>query len=125
MRDALPLASFIGFTGTPIELADANAHAVFGEYISVYHIRRAMQDDATVPIADESRLAKLSLDDSARTKIDPEFEEPTEGESGRAQGEAQDKMSAARRRRRRGEAPLSLEPSKGQALVPRARARSD
>ena len=80
MRDALPHASFIGFTGTPIELADANTRAVFGDYISVYDIQRAVQDGATVPIYYESRLAKLALDEAERPKIDPEFEEATEGE---------------------------------------------
>lgn len=50
MRDALPNASFIGFTGTPIELADKNTRAVFGDYISVYDIQRAVEDGATVPI---------------------------------------------------------------------------
>ncbi len=63
MRDALPNASFIGFTGTPIELEDANTRAVFGDYISVYDIERAVEDRATVPIYYESRLAKLTLDD--------------------------------------------------------------
>lgn len=80
MRDALPHASFIGFTGTPIELQDANTRAVFGDYISVYDIQRAVQDGATVPIYYESRLAKLALDEAERPKIDPEFEEVTEGE---------------------------------------------
>jgi type I restriction enzyme R subunit len=80
MRDALPNASFIGFTGTPIELTDANTRAVFGDYISVYDIQRAVQDGATVPIYYESRLAKLALLDSERPKIDPGFEEATEGE---------------------------------------------
>ncbi|GIW33849.1 type I restriction endonuclease subunit R [Meiothermus sp.] len=80
MRDALPHASFIGFTGTPIELADANTRAVFGDYISVYDIQRAVLDGATVPIYYESRLAKLALDESERPRIDPEFEEATEGE---------------------------------------------
>jgi len=80
MRDALPHASFIGFTGTPIELADANTRAVFGDYISVYDIQRAVQDGATVPIYYESRLAKLALDEAERPKIDPGFEEATEGE---------------------------------------------
>ena len=81
MRDALPNASFIGFTGTPIELEDANTRAVFGDYISVYDIERAVEDRATVPIYYESRLAKLELDESERPKIDPEFEEVTEGEA--------------------------------------------
>jgi len=80
MRDALPNASFIGFTGTPIELQDANTRAVFGDYISVYDIQRAVQDGATVPIYYESRLAKLALDETQRPTIDPEFEEATEGE---------------------------------------------
>ena len=80
MRDALPHASFVGFTGTPIELQDANTRAVFGDYISIYDIQRAVEDKATVPIYYESRLAKLSLDESERPNIDPEFEEATEGE---------------------------------------------
>jgi type I restriction enzyme, R subunit len=80
MRDALPHASFIGFTGTPIEPADANTRAVFGDYISVYDIERAVQDGATVPIYYESRLAKLALDEAERPRIDPDFEEATEGE---------------------------------------------
>jgi type I restriction enzyme, R subunit len=80
MRDALPHASFIGFTGTPIELSDANTRAVFGDYISVYDIQRAVQDGATVPIYYESRLAKLALDEAERPRIDPDFEEATEGE---------------------------------------------
>jgi type I restriction enzyme R subunit len=80
MRDALPNASFIGFTGTPIEQTDANTRAVFGDYISVYDIQRAVTDGATVPIYYESRLAKLELKESERPKIDPEFEEATEGE---------------------------------------------
>ncbi len=80
MRDALPKASFIGFTGTPIEKTDANTRAVFGDYISVYDIQRAVADKATVPIYYESRLAKLELKASERPNIDPEFEEATEGE---------------------------------------------
>ena len=80
MRDALPNASFVGFTGTPIELQDANTRAVFGDYISIYDIQRAVEDKATVPIYYESRLAKLSLDETERPNIDPGFEEATEGE---------------------------------------------
>ena len=80
MRDALPNASFVGFTGTPIELEDANTRAVFGDYISVYDIQRSVQDGATVPIHYESRLARLELDESKRPTIDPDFEEATEGE---------------------------------------------
>jgi type I restriction enzyme R subunit len=80
MRDALPNASFIGFTGTPIEQADANTRAVFGDYISVYDIQRAVVDGATVPIYYEGRLAKLELKEAERPRIDLEFEEATEGE---------------------------------------------
>ena len=81
MRDALPKASFVGFTGTPIELRDANTRAVFGDYISVYDIKRSVKDKATVPIYYESRLAKLSLDENERPQIDSGFEEATEGEA--------------------------------------------
>jgi type I restriction enzyme R subunit len=80
MREALPNASFIGFTGTPIEKTDANTRAVFGDYISIYDIQRAVEDGATVPIYYESRLAELALDEKERPKIDPDFEEVTEGE---------------------------------------------
>lgn len=80
MRHALPGASFIGFTGTPIEQADANTRAVFGDYVSVYDIERAVKDGATVPIYYESRLAKLRLDDRKKPKLEEEFEEATEGE---------------------------------------------
>ena len=80
MRDALPNASFIGFTGTPIELEDASTRAVFGDHISVYDVRRAVEDAATVPIYYESRLARLALDEGERPSIDPDFEEVTEGE---------------------------------------------
>jgi type I restriction enzyme R subunit len=80
MRDALPFASFVGFTGTPIELSDKNTRAVFGDYISVYDIKRAVEDGATVPIYYESRLARLELDEAERPRLDEEFEEVTEGE---------------------------------------------
>ncbi len=80
LRDALPKASFIGFTGTPIERADASTRAVFGDTISIYDIERAVADGATVPIYYESRLAKLALKDSERPRIDAGFEEVTEGE---------------------------------------------
>ena len=80
MRDALPKASFIGFTGTPIEHGDRSTPAVFGDYIDVYDILRAVEDGATVRIYYEGRLAKLELRKEERPKIDPEFEEVTEGE---------------------------------------------
>ena len=80
MRNALPSASFLGFTGTPIELDDANTRAVFGDYISVYDILRSEEDKATVPIYYEGRLNKLILDEEEKPNIDPDFEEATEGE---------------------------------------------
>ncbi len=80
LRDALPNASFIGFTGTPIEKTDANTRAVFGDYISIYDIQRAVKDGATVPIYYESRVAKLGLNEAELPKLDQEFDEITEGE---------------------------------------------
>lgn len=80
MREALPNASFIGFTGTPIELTDKNTRAVFGDYVSIYDIERAVKDGATVPIYYESRLARLELDETERPLLDEEFEAATEGE---------------------------------------------
>jgi len=80
MRNALPNASFIGFTATPIESDDRSTPAVFGDYIDIYDIQRAVEDGATVRIYYEGRLAKLELDEDERPKIDPEFEEVTEGE---------------------------------------------
>jgi type I restriction enzyme, R subunit len=80
MRDALPGASFIGFTGTPIASTDKNTRAVFGDYVSIYDIQQAVEDKATVPIYYESRLAKLELDEDQKPRIDDDFEEATEGE---------------------------------------------
>jgi type I restriction enzyme R subunit len=80
VRDALPNASFIGFTGTPIESTDRSTPEVFGNYIDVYDIQRAVEDGATVRIYYEGRLAKLELREEEKPKIDPEFEEITEGE---------------------------------------------
>ena len=79
VRDALPNASFIGFTGTPIESDDISTLQVFGNYIDVYDIGRAVADEATVPIWYESRLAKLKLKADKRPKLDANFEEITEG----------------------------------------------
>lgn len=78
MREALPNASFIGFTGTPVELTDKNTPAVFGDYIDIYDMTRAVEDGTTVKIFYESRIAKLELPESERPKIDAEFEEITE-----------------------------------------------
>jgi type I restriction enzyme, R subunit len=87
MRDALPGASFIGFTGTPVDLKDRSTVRVFGNTISVYDIRRAVEDRATVPIYYEARQTPLDLDEAERPHIDPAFEEVTEGEEA-AQKEA-------------------------------------
>jgi type I restriction enzyme, R subunit len=81
LRDALPNASFIGFTGTPIEKDDVNTPAVFGEYIDIYDISRAVEDGATVPIYYESRLARIELPDDEKPKIDAEIDELTEDEA--------------------------------------------
>jgi type I restriction enzyme R subunit len=81
LRDALPNASFVGFTGTPIEQDDVNTPAVFGHYIDVYDISRAVEDGATVPIYYESRLARIELPEDERPRIDAEIEELTEDEA--------------------------------------------
>jgi type I restriction enzyme, R subunit len=78
MRDALPNASFIGFTGTPVELADKNTPAVFGDYIDIYDMSRAVEDGTTVKIYYESRIARLELSETERPVIDDEYEEITE-----------------------------------------------
>lgn len=70
IREALPNASFIGFTGTPIEAEDVNTPAIFGEYIDIYDISRAVEDKATVPIYYESRMARIDLDDGVKEQID-------------------------------------------------------
>lgn len=70
MRDALPNATYLGFTGTPIEGKDINTPAVFGNYVDVYDIARAVEDGATVPIFYESRLAKISLNDEGRKLVE-------------------------------------------------------
>lgn len=81
LRDALPNASFIGFTGTPIEQDDVNTPAVFGHYIDVYDISRAVEDGATVPIFYESRLARIELPEEEKPKLDAEIAELTEDEA--------------------------------------------
>jgi type I restriction enzyme, R subunit len=73
VRQALPNASFVGFTGTPIETADVNTPAVFGDYVDIYDITRAVEDKATVPIYYESRLARIELDEDEKPKIDEEI----------------------------------------------------
>lgn len=80
IRDAVPNASFIGFTGTPIEKADKSTPAVFGNYIDTYDVQRAVEDGVTVRIYYENRLAKLELKPEERPQIDKDFEEITEKE---------------------------------------------
>jgi type I restriction enzyme R subunit len=94
LRDALPNASYLGFTGTPIELGDKNIKAVFGDYIDIYDISRAVEDGATVRIYYEGRLAKLELTEKERPKIDREFEEVTEGEEQTAKEKLKTKWAA-------------------------------
>src|SRR6185312_9571484 len=81
MHDALPNATFIGFTGTPVESTDKNTQTVFGEYVDVYDISQAVADGATVPIYYESRLAKIHLKEDEMEKIDEELSIVAEGES--------------------------------------------
>jgi hypothetical protein len=120
MRDALPNASFIGFTGTPIELTDANTRAVFGDYISVYDIQRAVQDghgpDLLRKPAGQAGAARVRA-----PKIDPEFEEATEGEEVEPQGEAQEQVGAAGGGCRVGEPHQACRPRPGGALREPAR----
>lgn len=80
MRDALPNATFIGFTGTPIEKEDKNTQAVFGDYVDVYDIQQAVEDGATVRIYYESRLVKIELSQADQQVLDERVEEVTEGD---------------------------------------------
>jgi type I restriction enzyme R subunit len=78
MRDSLPNASYIGFTGTPVELTDKNTKAVFGDYIDIYDMTRSVEDGTTVKIFYESRIANLNLPEEMKPKVDTEYEEITE-----------------------------------------------
>lgn len=80
LRDALPNATFIGFTGTPIELDDKSTPVVFGDYIDIYDMTRAVEDGATVKIYYENRIIKLDTNEDIIDEIDDEFEEITEGQ---------------------------------------------
>ena len=82
LRDALPGATFVAFTGTPVSLDDRDTRAVFGDYVHVYDIEQAVKDGATVPIYYESRLAKLELKEADVTLLDSEVDELTEDEEG-------------------------------------------
>ena len=93
LRDALPEASFIGFTGTPIEKEDISTPAVFGNYIDVYDIEQAVEDKATVPIYYESRLVKVHLKEEEKGKLDAKIEEITENEESTATEKAKAKWA--------------------------------
>jgi type I restriction enzyme R subunit len=86
LRDALPNATFVAFTGTPLELGDRDTRLVFGNYIDIYDVQRAVADKATVPIYYESRLIKLELPESEANILDEEFEELTEDLEEKASG---------------------------------------
>lgn len=80
LRDALPNATFIGFTGTPIALEDKDTRAVFGDYVSIYDIQDAVDDGATVPIFYESRLAKLDVNQAEIDALNEQVDEVVEDE---------------------------------------------
>ncbi len=84
LRDALPGATFVAFTGTPVSLDDRDTRAVFGDYVHIYDIEQAVRDGATVPIYYESRLAKLELKETDVAALDEEVDELTEDEEGDA-----------------------------------------
>jgi type I restriction enzyme R subunit len=93
LRDALPNASFIGFTGTPIENEDRSTRAVFGNEIDIYDISQAVEDGATVRIYYESRLAKVHLKKEEAEKLDAEVESITEGEESTVKEKAKAKWT--------------------------------
>ncbi|WP_018698111.1 type I restriction endonuclease subunit R [Amorphus coralli] len=97
IRQALPNASFMGFTGTPIEADDVNTPAIFGEYIDIYDISRAVEDGATVPIYYESRLARIELDNDETPKIDAEIEAMLEDDTLSEQEKQKAKWSSVER----------------------------
>lgn len=85
LRDALPNATFVAFTGTPVSSEDRDTRAVFGDYIHIYDMQQAREDGATVAIYYESRLAKLKLNEQQMPTIDAEVDELAEGEEDSAQ----------------------------------------
>ncbi|MCW8163075.1 type I restriction endonuclease subunit R [Stutzerimonas stutzeri] len=94
LRDALPNATFVAFTGTPVSSEDRDTRAVFGDYIHVYDMQQAKEDGATVAIYYESRLAKLSLKDSELAHIDDEVDELAEDEEGDQQARLKSRWAA-------------------------------
>jgi type I restriction enzyme R subunit len=94
LRDALPNATFVAFTGTPIASKDKDTRSVFGDYVDIYDIEQAVKDGATVPIYYESRLVKLELNSSATDTIDDEVEELTEDEEETARARTKSRWAA-------------------------------
>jgi type I restriction enzyme R subunit len=94
LRDALPQATFVAFTGTPVSGSDKNTEAVFGEHIHIYDMQQAKEDGATVPIYYESRLAKLKLNEELLPLLDDEVDELTEDEEEEQQAQAKSKWTA-------------------------------
>ena len=94
LRDALPNATFVAFTGTPVSSEDRDTRSVFGEYIHVYDMQQATEDGATVAIYYESRLAKLSLKDSELPKIDNQVDELAEDEEDDQQSRLKSRWAA-------------------------------
>jgi hypothetical protein len=94
LREALPNASFIAFTGTPVSATDRDTRGVFGDYIDIYDMKQSQDDGATVPIYYESRLAKLNLREEELPKIDAETDELTEDEEESAQARLKTKWAA-------------------------------
>ncbi|WP_424950314.1 type I restriction endonuclease subunit R [Deinococcus sp.] len=94
IRDALPNATFLGFTGTPIESKDADTRAIFGDYIDIYDVRRAVDDGATVPIYYESRMVRLTQQAEVWPTLDEEFDEITEDEEASSREKLKTKWAA-------------------------------
>jgi type I restriction enzyme R subunit len=94
LRDALPNATFVAFTGTPVSSEDRDTRAVFGDYIHVYDMQQAKEDGATVAIYYESRLAKLSLKDSELPHLDEEVDELAEDEEESTQAKLKSRWAA-------------------------------
>ncbi|RYU61421.1 type I restriction endonuclease subunit R [Methylolobus aquaticus] len=94
LRDALPNATFVGFTGTPVETEDKDTRAVFGDYVSVYDIQDAVDDGATVPIYYESRLVKLDINQAEIEELSDQVEEIFEDEEDAAKEAAKTKWAA-------------------------------
>ncbi len=94
LRDALPNATFVAFTGTPVSSQDRDTRAVFGDYIHIYDMQQAKEDGATVPIYYESRLAKLSLKDDQLPQLDDEVDELAEDDEESARARAKSRWAA-------------------------------